>query len=505
MTVREAGPPSFDALLFDVDGTLADTEEMHRFAFNATFRLYELPWQWDNEKYAQLLQVAGGKERLLAFIGELDLPPIDQQRLAQAVPTIHASKTQQYLELLKLQNGQLRTGIRRLIAEARAAGVRLGIASTTSRENVDTLLAAAFGGSVSGFDVIVAGDDAPQKKPAPDVYHLALAALGVPADRAIAIEDSAIGLRAAKAAGLFTVVTSNHWTSQQDFTAADIQVASLGDPDHPLEPIDARKIGAPWVGIGQLMALHAAAKQTRPKHRARPCLSELARNVRIISLDLDGTLIDTAPDLAASVNLMLTKLGAPTLAEAQVKALIGNGVDQLVLRALTRSLGAPPQPAMLGAAGDTFGQIYGERLFDRSAVYRGVTEALQEFADRGMALCCTTNKPRRYALPLLEAAGLRPLLTMTFCADDPADRKPAANLLLAACAAASLGPHQMLHVGDSLVDIEAARAAGAGIVAVDYGYCGRETLASYNPDAIVSDLRTLAAVTNRPGAHATSI
>jgi HAD superfamily hydrolase (TIGR01509 family) len=251
---------SFDALLFDVDGTLADTEELHRCAFNAAFRSHDLPWHWDAERYAHLLAVTGGKERLLAWIEQLDAPSIEKQRLAQMVPLIHASKTRHFVEYMTLQSVQLRTGIRRLIDEARAAGIALGIASTTSRENVDALLAAAFGRDFEGFDVIATGDAARRKKPAPDIYQIALDSLGIAADRAIAIEDSALGLQAAKAAGLFTVVTDNRWTSSQDFAAADLHVASLGDPEQPLDRVDEEKIGAPYLGLRQLMALHAAAR-----------------------------------------------------------------------------------------------------------------------------------------------------------------------------------------------------------------------------------------------------
>jgi phosphoglycolate phosphatase len=246
-------------------------------------------------------------------------------------------------------------------------------------------------------------------------------------------------------------------------------------------------------------------QQDRNHTRAmtRP-LPELLREVRIISFDLDGTLIDTAPDLVSAVNLMLTLLGTRTLADAQVLGLIGNGVEQLVARALQESLGSPPRPEILNSASTLFGQLYGQRLFDRSVVYPGVPEALRQLAALGLVICCITNKPSRFALPLLDRAGLGQHLSMTHCADNPDDRKPAANLLLAACSTAGLRPEQLLHVGDSHVDIAAARAAGAAVVAVDYGYGQRTTLENAGPDALVADLGTLVnaaklALTNATG------
>jgi phosphoglycolate phosphatase len=194
---------------------------------------------------------------------------------------------------------------------------------------------------------------------------------------------------------------------------------------------------------------------------------------------------------------MLAELGAATLAVPQVQALIGNGVEQLIERALTKTLGRPPEAALINAAGQAFGRIYREGLFERSVVYPGVFAALRELTDCGIALCCSTNKPSRFALPLLEAAALAPLLPMTFCADDQRDRKPGANLLRMACSSTGFEPRQLLHVGDSPVDIAAAHAAGAAGIAVDYGYCELEALASARPDAIVSDLRTLSAAATR--------
>lgn len=219
-----------EALIFDVDGTLADTEEAHRQAFNDAFRAHDLEFRWSRELYGELLQVAGGKERLAAFFERAPLAPNERGRLAALIPRLHAAKTACYRQRLERGGVPLRPGVRALLREARAAGVRLAIASTTSPENVAALLEGALGrAALAQFDVIATGDVVPGKKPAPDIYLLALARLGVTARGAVAFEDSQIGVAAAKAAGLFTVATPSAWTREQDFAAADLVLPNLAD------------------------------------------------------------------------------------------------------------------------------------------------------------------------------------------------------------------------------------------------------------------------------------
>jgi len=248
-----------EALIFDVDGTLADTEEAHRQAFNDAFRAYELDFCWSRELYRELLQVTGGKERLAAFFYRTRLAAGERIRLSALIPGLHAAKTSSYLERIKLGRVPLRPGVRRLISEARAAGVRLAIASTTSPDNVSALLEGALGeNALDEFSVIATGDAVPRKKPAPDIYLLALSRLGVPARRAVAFEDSAMGVAAAKAAGLFTVATPSDWTRGQDFAAADLVLPCLADSNWPLGAGDAWRVGAPYLGLAQLATFHAA-------------------------------------------------------------------------------------------------------------------------------------------------------------------------------------------------------------------------------------------------------
>ncbi len=249
---------TFDALVFDVDGTLADTEELHRQAFNEAFFAHGVDWRWGPALYAELLQITGGKERIAEYISRRQMPAAERGRLLRLIPQMHAAKTRIYRELVALGHLHPRAGVVRLMQEARAAGVKLAIASTTSPENVESLLAASFGRDAPRwFSAIATGDVVPQKKPAPDIYNLALEKLGVSPGRAIAFEDSAIGVRSAKAAGLFTVATPSLWTIGQDFESADLVLTSLADPDKPLYASDELLIGARYLGLEQLAVLHA--------------------------------------------------------------------------------------------------------------------------------------------------------------------------------------------------------------------------------------------------------
>jgi HAD superfamily hydrolase (TIGR01509 family) len=249
-----------EALIFDVDGTLADTEEVHRRAFNLAFGACRLDWNWDTATYGELLRVTGGKERIASYIERLQVSPAERLRLLDLVPDLHRTKNRLYRELIGLGQVQARAGVRRLVMEARQAGIRVGIASTTSPENIEPLITAGFGRyAMTWFDTIATGDVVANKKPAPDIYNVALQALRVSPAHAIAVEDSAIGVESAKAAGLFTVATPSIWTQTQDFAAADLLLGSLGDPDQPLSSDDQTRLGAKYLSLERLAALHAAA------------------------------------------------------------------------------------------------------------------------------------------------------------------------------------------------------------------------------------------------------
>ena len=206
------------ALIFDVDGTLAETEEGHRQAFNQAFVEWGLGWHWDEPLYKKLLETTGGKERIRAFQQQR---PAEEQLSDDRIGALHRRKTELYAEILSSGGLSLRPGVEALMAEGRLQGAKLAIATTTSLPNVEALCHCIWGRRASDvFDVIAAGDQVSRKKPAPDVYLLALDRLGLPASECIAFEDSEAGLQSALAAGLTVCVAPARYTIDQDFAGA---------------------------------------------------------------------------------------------------------------------------------------------------------------------------------------------------------------------------------------------------------------------------------------------
>lgn len=224
------------ALIFDVDGTLADTEEAHRHAFNAAFRAAGVGWHWSVALYGDLLDVAGGKERIRHYWQQRDPRGATAPDAAARIDHLHALKTGCYARLVDGGRLPLRPGILRLIREARAVGLPLAIATTTTPANIDALLRTPLGpGWRSLFAAVCDAGTTSVKKPAPDVYLCALAALGVAAAECLAIEDSANGLAAARAAGIPTLVTPTAYTRHQCFDGALLRVERLDDPANPVD------------------------------------------------------------------------------------------------------------------------------------------------------------------------------------------------------------------------------------------------------------------------------
>jgi HAD superfamily hydrolase (TIGR01509 family) len=238
------------ALIFDVDGTLAETEELHRQAFNDTFAAAGLPWHWDRAAYRKLLEVAGGKERIAHYIATT---PGCEAADAQRIAAMHAAKTQRYAELIATGAAQLRPGIARLIEEARRGGIPMAIATTTSLPNVEALIEATLGKQgLAGFAVVGAGDVVPAKKPAPDIYHHVLERLALPAAQCIAFEDSVNGLKSAIASGIPTIVTPGVYTEGDQFHGALAVLSDLGEPDAPYRHLDGAGAGDSLVTLQAL-------------------------------------------------------------------------------------------------------------------------------------------------------------------------------------------------------------------------------------------------------------
>lgn len=211
------------ALIFDVDGTLADTEMAHLAAFNHAFSQFGLDWHWDVPLYTQLLEVSGGKERIEAYWKtRSDMPTaIDGSGLQDTIAQLHAIKTAAYEKSVQEGKVQLRPGVLMLIHEAIDQGLTLAIATTTSPVNISALLHQCIGAHWrEHFAVVEDASSAPRKKPDPMVYEQTLQRLGLCARQCMAIEDSANGLQAARRAGLPTVITHNPFTHHHDFTDA---------------------------------------------------------------------------------------------------------------------------------------------------------------------------------------------------------------------------------------------------------------------------------------------
>lgn len=243
------------ALIFDVDGTLADTErDGHRVAFNRAFGEAGLDWDWSVELYGKLLSVAGGKERIRFYQEQYcpDVPLHDDTVVAE----LHAIKTKHYQELLAEGAIPLRPGVKRLIAEARDRGLRLAIATTSALPNVIALLEHTL--DPSWFEAIAAGDVVPAKKPAPDIYHYLLKEMNLEAGDCLVVEDSHHGLVAANGADLPTIVTFNNYTQGHDFSLARLVVNHLGEPELPCTVVAGNALDIGYVDVETLHRLHAS-------------------------------------------------------------------------------------------------------------------------------------------------------------------------------------------------------------------------------------------------------
>lgn len=251
--------PELTALLFDVDGTLADTErDGHRVAFNRAFAQAGLDWEWSEQLYGELLAVTGGKERIRFYLDHYNQEFQRPADLDDFIAGLHKSKTAHYTEMLAGGVIPLRPGVRRLIMEARAAGLRLAVVTTTTPANVEALLTHALDPeAMNWFDCIAAGDIVPAKKPAPDIYFWAMEQMGLRPDQCIAFEDSQNGIRSSRGADLRTIVAVNGYTRDEDFSDAAIVLDHWGEPEQPFTVLKGDAGEARCLDLALVRRLHA--------------------------------------------------------------------------------------------------------------------------------------------------------------------------------------------------------------------------------------------------------
>jgi HAD superfamily hydrolase (TIGR01509 family) len=226
-----------NALIFDCDGVLADTElHGHLKAFNLMWQKLGVNWQWSPEQYAEKLKIGGGKERMASLFAEPDFQqvfdvPKDEATRKELLAKWHAEKTAIYQNIIASGAIPARAGVKRLAEEALARDWKLAVASTSAKASVDAVLYHVVGPETAQrFTLVLAGDIVPKKKPAPDIYVMAAANLGIAVKSCIAVEDSRNGLLSAHTAGITTVVTTSYFTQGESFDEAVLVVNSLGDP-----------------------------------------------------------------------------------------------------------------------------------------------------------------------------------------------------------------------------------------------------------------------------------
>ncbi len=214
----------------------------------------------------------------------------------------------------------------------------------------------------------------------------------------------------------------------------------------------------------------------------------------LIALDLDGTLVDSAPDLAYAVEQMLVRLEKPAVTHEQVRGWIGNGVNMLVKRALTGRMEAEENPQGFERALQVFSGIYEQNISDRGTLYPGVLDGLRQLKSEGFVLTCLTNKHSRFTHSLLDKTGLSEFFDFVVCGDTFEQRKPHPMPLLKTAERFNADPTASVMVGDSINDIKAAKAAGFKAVCVPYGYKGKYSVDELAADHVVNSLAELPAL-----------
>ena len=252
------------AIIFDMDGTLADTEEIHRQAFNAAFDEFNIPCHWNQELYKKLLHISGGRERISQYLTEQNLIENKTNSISNLTVNLHKRKSEIYRQRLVDGHVGLRPGVGRLIDEAIQNNIVLAIATSSSMNNVETLLKSTLGNdALKLFNTIVTADIVEEKKPSPAVFSYALEQLGLHPECCIAIEDTYNGNKAALAAGIETVITTHMFTTDDNFEGASLVVNQLGDPNNPILLQSGNTYDSEYVDLSMLNKI--IASKTHPQ------------------------------------------------------------------------------------------------------------------------------------------------------------------------------------------------------------------------------------------------
>ena len=242
------------AIIFDVDGTLGETEPIHREAFNSAFRAEQLDWHWSTESYHEICRIPGGEARLRHYVATEHPDQLERFEREDLFRTLHRRKTRLFGRLLEDSGTSLRTGVSRLITDARAAGLQLGVCTTSQLETFEILVINALGfEAISWFRSVVTGQDVEHRKPHPEGYERVLRQLRITRDEAVVIEDSPNGLRAARAAGIRVLAVPSDLYRHADFTGAELVLSDLGEPGMPFEVIRGDPGGFSHVSVRSIL------------------------------------------------------------------------------------------------------------------------------------------------------------------------------------------------------------------------------------------------------------
>ena len=247
------------ALIFDVDGTLANTEDGHLVSFNKAFKQNNLDWRWDSDLYHDLLFITGGRERIKYYIKTFH-PDFKRPNLDSWVAELHTLKTKNLNHMITTGKIKLRLGIKRLLNEVKDAGLILTIATTTTPSNVEALITHNLGKNwLNYFHLIAAGNVVKHKKPAGDIYIYVLKKLGLKPSECLAFEDSENGILSATKAGVRSIITVNSYSKKKHcFDGALIVVSHLGEAEKPFQVISGNALGHQYVDLALVKKLHSA-------------------------------------------------------------------------------------------------------------------------------------------------------------------------------------------------------------------------------------------------------